>query len=133
VIRLPRSVRDAIVAHAFAEAPLECCGLLVGAAGAVSAAILLDNEARSPTRFRASPESLFRALKQCRAEDWDVIAIYHSHPTSAAVPSLIDIAEHHWPGTWSVIISLSGPEPDVQAWWIEHGEARPVMLKWSDS
>ena len=49
------------------------------------------------------------------------MAIYHSHPRSAAEPSQTDINLAEYPDYLYVIVSLAG-EPDVRAWRIADGK-----------
>src|SRR5213596_2878882 len=81
-----------MLAHARAEAPNECCGLLVGRRGAVERAVRARNLEAGPTRYLIDPQDHFAAMKAARAEGLHVIGAYHSHPAGAAVPSPSDIA-----------------------------------------
>ena len=103
---VPRAVRDAVVAHARDAAPAECCGLLVGSAGAITSAIRARNIADSPSRFLIDPQDHIRARRDARAADLDVIGFYHSHPHSAPVPSATDVAEASYPNHLYLIVSL---------------------------
>ena len=51
-LHLPRSVRDAVIAHARAELPNECCGLL---AGVVEAGVVKCTGTGRPATFFTSP------------------------------------------------------------------------------
>lgn len=84
----------AIVAHATAAAPHECCGLLVGAGSRVEQAARARNIATNPrTKFLVNPEDHFAALRAARAVGLGVIGAYHSHPRGAPAPSETDRAE----------------------------------------
>jgi proteasome lid subunit RPN8/RPN11 len=110
-----------MIEHARAELPNECVGMLVGSAdGVVRGRYPLVNELRSPERFLTEARSMLAAEKRLRAEQQEVLAIYHSHPTSAAVPSRYDVADHYSAGVMCVIVSLAGGEA-VKGWWIEGG------------
>jgi len=120
---LPAPVRDAVVAHARATLPNECCGLLAGAiendTGRVNQHFPLVNELASSTEYLSEAESILAAQKAMRATGTDVLAIYHSHPTSEPVPSRKDIERNYWgESVVHVIIGLAGEEADVRAWWI---------------
>ena len=128
---VPQSILDAVVAHARAELPNECCGFLAGTIaggdGLVTRHLPLVNERASPTEFLSEPRSLFAAHRAMRTAGIDVLAIYHSHPMSAPVPSQKDLAENTYGDSvvW-LIVGLGGPEPDVWAWWLDAGGARPA-------
>lgn len=119
---LPRALYAAMVAQAVAELPNECCGLLAGTvAEGVGRAVKrypLVNGKASPVAYDADPAGLFAALKDMRRLRLQELAFYHSHPTSAAVPSKTDLALAFWPHTVSLIISLAAEEPSVRGWWL---------------
>jgi proteasome lid subunit RPN8/RPN11 len=106
----------AIVAHARAAAPEECCGLLGGTGDDVRLAVPVVNELASPLAYRTEPKSHLRATKVVRAAGLHEVGVYHSHPTSAAVPSVRDLAEWTYGEACCVIVGLGGEEPVVRAW-----------------
>jgi len=122
-VHIPRSVLDAMAAHAAAEHPNECCGMLAGkvAEGCcfVELGIAMVNELASPARFASEPRSLFRAVRRARELGLEVLAMYHSHPTSPPTPSRFDVADHNWGE--SVACVIVGPGGEVRAWWIREG------------
>lgn len=126
-LTIPRSVFDAMVAHARAELPNECCGLLAGSGDRVKNHIPLVNELASPTAFRSEPRSMLGAMKGMRAAGTEVVAIYHSHPSSDPVPSKRDVAENAYGDTIQVIIGLAEKEAVVRAWRTDGGIV-PVRL-----
>jgi len=115
VLQIPRPLIDAMIDEARRALPNECCGFLAGTQGLASRLIPLSNELASPTAYRAAPADLFVAARSMHAAREEVVAIYHSHPTSAARPSRRDLAENFYEDTPHIIISLAGPEPDVRA------------------
>jgi proteasome lid subunit RPN8/RPN11 len=118
--------------HARAELPNECVGLLAGRfeempggrLGQVERRYPLVNAAASPTRFLSEPRSMLAADKDLRKHDLEVLAVYHSHPTSEPVPSRTDLEQNYWPGVVSFIISLKGAEPEVRGWWLTDRDYR---------
>jgi proteasome lid subunit RPN8/RPN11 len=117
-----------IVAHARAEWPDECCGLLIGRPDAIERSHRARNERRSPTRYRVSPEDHFAAIRAARALDLDVVGAYHSHPSSHPIPSASDLAEAV-PGEFLYLIAGSGsPDPEVRGWRLAGGNFVPVTL-----
>jgi proteasome lid subunit RPN8/RPN11 len=113
-----------MVAHARAELPNECCGLLAGVAGAVTCHYPLDNTLASPVEYLSSPESMFAADRDMRRRGIEVVGVYHSHPTSAPIPSRKDLERNYCPEVVNFIISLEGPEPAVRAWWLTEAAYR---------
>ena len=84
---IPEVFHDAMIAHCVREAPLECCGLLGGVAPVVSSIHTLRNASASEVRYDADPRDLIEAVQSLRARKAEILAIYHSHPRWAAMPS----------------------------------------------
>src|SRR5262249_14903366 len=95
---LPRAIHDDMIAQARAEMPNECCGILAGkivttgtrALGRVEHRYPLVNALSRPDEYSAEPKELLRIARDMRARNIDTLAIYHSHPTTHAVPSAKD-------------------------------------------
>ena len=88
---ISRAQLDAISAHAQAENPHECCGLLLGDGVLVQAVQPALNVAKEPRhRFEIDPAVLLTAYKAARAGGPTVIGHYHSHPHGSAAPSETD-------------------------------------------
>lgn len=119
---LPRRILRAMVEHAQAELPNECCGLLVGEVddGVLRARAWypLVNEAASPIAYRSEPGSMFGAVKDMRASGYEVVAIYHSHPTSAPIPSRTDLEQNYSSDVVNFIIGLQESPPLMRGWWL---------------
>lgn len=127
-IALPQRLADAIVAHARLAAPHECCGLLLGHDRAIVDAMRAGNVAATPRRtYTIDPEGHFRAIRAARERGLDVIGAYHSHPSSAAVPSPAD-RRQAFPGFLFLIVGLGSDPPGVTAWQFEAGNFAHVSL-----
>jgi len=112
-----------MVAQAVAEAPLECCGFLAGPPAQGDTALVqarypLVNAAASGVEYEADHRSLIDADRNIRRRGWDVLAIYHSHPTAPPIPSRTDLARAYWSGVVYLIISLQSAQPEVRGWWL---------------
>jgi proteasome lid subunit RPN8/RPN11 len=134
-LSVPRTVADGLVAQALSESPHECCGLLAGTfedhprsgqRGRVVGLYPLVNELASPTRFVSEARSLLAAIKAIRAAKLEVLAVYHSHPTSDPVPSRTDLAWNNWPEVVAVIVGLTSNPPQTRAWWLMAEDYREV-------
>ena len=128
---LSQAVRQTIVAHARAESPRECCGLLVGAGRCVDFAIPLSNtDSRPRTGFRVDPAEhiavrrILRRVAPARA----IVGVYHSHPRGSARPSVRDIAESHYPEWLYVIVGRGGRS--IRAYQMRPGAPVPVPIIW---
>lgn len=136
-LQVPHSIYQGMLEQAQAELPNECCGILAGVwethgpekVGVVLRRYPLVNEAASPREFRSEPKSLFAALKDRRANGWEELAIYHSHPVSLPIPSRTDLKQNFYPEVMSLIISLKEREPCVQAWWLSSDSFRPAEYR----
>lgn len=122
-LSIPLSVYEGMLWHARAENPLECCGLLAGVIredgiGEVRLRYPLINAAASPIEFESEPRSHFSADRDIRRQGFEVLAVYHSHPTSEPVPSRKDLESNNWFQAVSLIISLKTPTPTVRGWWL---------------
>jgi proteasome lid subunit RPN8/RPN11 len=119
---VPRAVYQAILAQALAEQPNECCGMLAGLREEGIARIVghypLVNALASPVEYEAEGRGLLAAHRDIWAKQVDVLAVYHSHPTSPAIPSKKDLSRNYSEEVISFIISLTTSPPTVRGWWL---------------
>jgi proteasome lid subunit RPN8/RPN11 len=117
-LRLRRDHMERMLAHAHAEAPNECCGVLLGNGEAVEEVFVGRNVHETPrTRYLMDPQDLLRMTKRQDELGWDVVGIYHSHPQTKPEPSETDKALALYPDARYVIVSLRDPgHPEVRAW-----------------
>jgi proteasome lid subunit RPN8/RPN11 len=112
---VPAAVRDLVIAHARETAPAECCGLLVGTATAITAAVRAGNLSDSPNRFLLDPKDHIRARRDAREAGLEIVGFYHSHPHSAAEPSETDRADAWlYPDHLHLIVGLADEAADVR-------------------
>jgi proteasome lid subunit RPN8/RPN11 len=126
-IRIPADVVRDILAHAREEAPRECCGLLVGKGDSVVSSYRARNLAAPATRYLIAPGDHFAAIRAARAQGLEVIGAYHSHPSSAPVPSPTDVAEAN-SGSDFLYVIVSLVNEDVRAYRIDAGVCQPLAL-----
>lgn len=128
-VAIPAGIYDALVEHARADAPNECCGLLEFDAdgGHVTVAHPMENIAASPMRFELGSADLLKL--PAIEESGRTPVIYHSHTRSEPYPSQTDLNfAAYWPGVPWLIIGVDG-EPATMRWYeIEDGAIgeRPV-------
>jgi proteasome lid subunit RPN8/RPN11 len=133
---LPRQLYNEMIAQAQAELPNECCGFLAGTIGTDGIARIerrygMVNVLASPTLYEWEPRAHIAALREMRPLGLDMLAIYHSHPTSAPIPSRADRTRYEEARPLlgdliHFIIGLAGTTPEVRGWWLtadEHREA----------
>jgi proteasome lid subunit RPN8/RPN11 len=119
-------VLDIVVRHARAEAPAECCGLLIGSAGHIVDAVRSSNLSADPHRYLIDPEAHFSARRAARARGLSVVGFYHSHPHSAAAPSATDAAEATYPDHLYLIVGLGGGEADARLFRFDQRNFVPI-------
>lgn len=135
MLYLNRSHVEEMLAHARADNPNECCGILVGTDGHVQQVRRTDNVLRSPVMYRVDDRQLLAALRETERNGQDIIGFYHSHTASEAYPSPTDRrqAMAAWPDVIYVIVSLRDErQPVLRAYRInERGEIaeEPVQVE----
>jgi proteasome lid subunit RPN8/RPN11 len=107
VLRLDRTLYDAIVAHAKRDHPDEACGIVAGAEGSdvPSRHVPMVNAAGSPTFYEFDSTELLALYKEMWANDEEPVVIYHSHTATEAYPSRTDIGLANEPGAHYVLVS----------------------------
>jgi [CysO sulfur-carrier protein]-S-L-cysteine hydrolase len=129
-VRIPGHVIDAIVAHARAALPDECCGLLIGSTETIHRSVPARNLAASPTRYLMDPSDHFAAIRSARAAGLSVMGAYHSHPGAPAVPSRRDLDEAWDADFVHVIVSLAQghTREDLRAYVLSDDRATPLEI-----
>ena len=85
---------------------MECCGLLAGRNGMVETIYTMTNTHHSPVSYMIDPKEQFSVIKEMRAKEIEMLAIYHSHPHTAAYPSATDVQLAYYPDAVYIILSL---------------------------
>ena len=120
MIEIPRKLLAEMIVHAQEEAPTEACGILAGKNGRILKLYRARNADRSRVSYRLDPEEQYRIFEDIEARGWELVGIYHSHPTSPAIPSDTDEKQAGYPEASYVLISLTDPDaPQVRAFRLE--------------
>ena len=115
MIRIESEPWAAMVAHARASYPNECCGAMLGSTDGetklVREAIAIQNafEGAQAARYELRPEDLLAADKAARERHMDLIGIYHSHPDCDAYFSATDL-QNSCPWYSFVVLSIQKGE-----------------------
>jgi proteasome lid subunit RPN8/RPN11 len=125
-LHIPCRIYEEMMNHARHELPNECCGLLGGhfvddnhREGLAVKLYPLVNEVGSPIAFRtAEHASLFQAHRDMRQQQLEVLAVYHSHPTSDPIPSKSDREQWFYDSSVHLIIGLKEDSPVLRGWWL---------------
>lgn len=133
-LTIPRAVAEEMLRHARAEVPNEACGLLSGSLsdGTASAYHPARNADASPYVYTVHPEDLVRIVFGIEDAGEDLVAIFHSHTHTPAVPSPTDRRQAQYPDAFYVLASLSDPDAGaaeaLRAWRIVDGQSHEVAL-----
>lgn len=128
IIRLRREHLDAMVRHALADAPLECCGVVARRDGVSDSIHPAANTEASAFRFNIDPREYLKIERAIDAAGGTVAGFYHSHtgPKTPAEPSETDVramtgAGFEPPFVHFVVGLADSAHPEVRAWQIEGG------------
>jgi proteasome lid subunit RPN8/RPN11 len=127
-MRIPRDMLDDIVAHAQADAPNECCGMIAAAEGEATGVYRAANAAASPLRYEFDGREQLRIQTEIEDAGWELGAIYHSHTRSPPLPSQTDINLAFYPDSLYVIVGVAGQAPEVRAFRIVDSRVEEVEL-----
>ena len=122
---------DEIVAHAQADNPDECCGIVSVNGDRVATHVYrTTNVEASPLRFVIDPTELLRVHTDIEDAGLTLGAIYHSHTRSEPYPSQTDINfAGGWPGVLWIIVGLAGDGPKVRTFEIADGRVSETELE----
>lgn len=127
-MRIARELYDQLIAHARAEAPNECCGIIATRDGAAVEVYPATNIHASPLRYEIDSREILRIYQEIDDADLELGAIYHSHTRTAPEPSQTDINAAFYPDSLYVIVGVANDEPDVRAWRIVDGQVSQAEL-----
>ncbi len=127
-MRIGRELYDEMIAHACADAPNECCGMVASGNGEAVAVYRATNAAASPLRYEIDGAEQYRIQMEIDDAGLDLGAIYHSHTRTAPYPSQTDINLAFYPDALYVIVGLADGEPDVRAYEIRDGRVSEAEL-----
>ena len=115
-----------MVRHARALAPIEDCGLLGGTVAdgvkSVEKVYYLTNTDHSEEHFSLDPKEQFAAVKEMRANGWQLLGNWHSHPATPSRPSEEDKRLAFDSKASYFILSLHGGEPVLNSFHVSREE-----------
>jgi proteasome lid subunit RPN8/RPN11 len=105
---LPRTLVNKLLTHAQGKPDVEVCGLIGKDTSNHMDYYLVDNIAETPdSHFLMDASQQIKVMKQMREKQQTLFAIVHSHPTTNAKPSQLDIKENDYKDAFYIIISLN--------------------------
>lgn len=127
-MRISRDLYDDLIAHALADAPNECCGMIASRNGEAVRVFRAGNAAASPLRYEIDGAEQYRIQTEIDDLGLDLGAIYHSHTRTPPYPSQTDINLAFYPEALYVIVGVATDEPDVKAYAIRDGKVADAQL-----
>jgi proteasome lid subunit RPN8/RPN11 len=127
-MRFSQELYDQMVAHARAEAPNECCGMIASRGGEAVTVHRAVNAAASPLRYEIDGAEQYRIQMAIDDAALELGAIYHSHTRSEPYPSQTDINLAFYPDALYVIVGLADGDPEVRAYLIRDGKVAEAEL-----
>ena len=107
-IVLPRKLVNELLHNAQLSEDVEVCGFVGKNDTDEYSCYPVKNIAETPARhFLMEPEEQINTMKTIRDKKEEVFAIYHSHPTAPAKPSINDTEMPSYPEAYYLIISLN--------------------------
>ena len=107
-IKIPIEIVNQILAHAQNGDEAESCGFIAAVNDNIVKTYPVENIAKDPACFyRMDEKQQIDAMRKMREAGEELFGIYHSHPSSEAVPSKTDIEEATYPDASYFIVSLN--------------------------
>jgi proteasome lid subunit RPN8/RPN11 len=110
------------------RAPEEACGIVAGKGGHALKVFQATNMLHSHVRYRIEPKEQLDIFNQIEERGWDLLAIYHSHPSGPAYPSTTDIQEAYYPETTYLIWAQIGGRWIYKGFLIQAGKFTEVPV-----
>lgn len=107
--------------HSERDYPFEACGLLAGRNHDVKLIIPVTNISESKDEFQMEPQEQIEAFLRIENEEYDLLAIYHSHPNGLSLPSKKDLSSHYYPGVYAVILSPKNCDWQIRVFELSQG------------
>lgn len=128
---IPQHIFHKMLAYCKDDYPNEACGILAGNDNEVSKIYKMTNIENSPVTYMLDSKEQFKAMKDMRENNLSMLAIFHSHPSSAAYPSARDISLAFYEDAVYIIVSLMEKEPVVKGFSIREGniEETKIVIK----
>jgi proteasome lid subunit RPN8/RPN11 len=126
---IPEDLLDKIRTHCRSLYPHEACGLLAGKGRVVDRIYRMTNIEHSNVSYLMDPAEQFMVMKEMRREGREMVAIYHSHPHSAAYPSARDVELAFYQDSVYVIAGfLSEERLEIRAFEIVDNKVKEIEI-----
>ncbi len=102
---------------------------MAGKGGRVLRIYNVDNRLASPSAYEMDPQQQLEAMLDLEEHGWDLLAIFHSHPSGPATPSIVDLSTAYYPEAVYVIVSFVNPDrPVSKAFTLGEGRVEEIPL-----
>jgi len=119
--------------HCISLYPYEACGILAGIENRAEDIYPVKNMEPSPVSYLMDTADQFRILKEIRAADLRMIAIFHSHPASQAYPSPKDVELAFYDDVFYIIVGLlDKTAADIRVFRIVDGNVEEAVIRPAD-
>jgi len=103
MFNITRQTIEQFTKHANQQYPLEACGLLIVGKNVQNNGEVIDgfvpitNISPNPThQFEFDPKQFIKTIHQLETNQCEWLGVIHSHPTTSAIPSDLDINNWHY-------------------------------------
>lgn len=123
MLYLKKQDYELMLDHCRKGLPHEACGLLGGSKEGENARVekvyLLTNTDHSREHFSMDPAEQLAAVKDIRANGYELLGNFHSHPESPSRPSEEDKRLAYDTSIRYLILSLMEEKPVLRSFWID--------------
>ncbi len=128
-VKVRQEILEEMLEHARREPCIECCGLLAGRDGVITAIFPATNSLSSATAYENAPRELFEIFRTLRKRGLTHLGHYHSHLSTENAPSPSDIEQAGYPDQAYFIVSVRPGAPNpVRAFSIRDGAVRELEI-----
>jgi len=128
-LRIPTALYEAMIDHLRSTLPKEGCGIIAMKADLAVELFPGTNTEASETRYNMDLTEIVDAFDVIDRNEWELGALYHSHPNSSPIPSETDLANAFYPDALMVIVSFASDPPDTRAYRVDNGVREvPVQI-----
>lgn len=126
MIYINKSVIDHFTSYSKSLMPNEACGLLVSSNDhqIIDTFVPIPNISNNPHQFYFEPKTFIRTLYEIEKDSTKWVGVIHSHPTTQAYPSMVDINNWYYSDLSYWIYSLRDGE--LSGYYIEGGSVRAL-------
>ena len=121
-----------MIGHAKADYPNEACGILAGRI-AVTKFFAMRNLDEASISYFMDPKEQLKVFKEMRAENLQMLGIFHSHVASEAFPSQKDVRLAFYEDASYLIVSLlDRKKPILRSFRIKEEKVTEEEIKIND-